>query len=126
MLPQGADFRLMIRRSEVQIPPVDVYSRAEIFAQAEPPSFDGVDQRPGLNCLLKLVVRWVDVGAILHLAKDSSKLLPNLVTTLVPSLEESKGLFGDLADARVLASADPFLSKGLKVVRKCNYLGSVR
>jgi len=76
-----------------------------------------VDQCPRLDSLLELVVRRFEVGAIVHLAEDSSEVFTNLMPALIALLEESKSFMSNIANARVLASADPFLSKGLKVLR---------
>jgi len=83
-----------------------------------------VDQCPRLDRLLELVVRRFEVGAIVHLAEHSSEVFPNLMPTLVALLEKSKCFLSNLTDARVLASADPFLSKGLKVLRKRNHVAT--
>jgi hypothetical protein len=85
-----------------------------------------VDQCPRLDSLLELVVRRLEVGAIVHLAEDSSKVFTNLMPALIALLEKSKSFMSNIAYARVLASSDPFLSKGLKVLRKRNHVGSVR
>ena len=76
-----------------------------------------MDQCPRLDSLLELVVRRFEVGAIVHLAEDSSEVFTNLMPALIALLEESKCFLSNLPDAGVLASADPFLSKGLKVLR---------
>ena len=77
-----------------------------------------------LMSLLELVVRWFEVGAIVHLAEDGSEVFTNLMPALIALPEKSKSFMSNIAYARVLASSDPFLSKGLKVLRKCNHVAA--
>ena len=104
--------------------------RASFLSQERQPSANQSarlqENSDRLDSLLELVIRRFEEGAIVHLAEDGSEVFANLMPPLIALLEESESFMSNLAHTRVLTSADPFLSKGLKVLRKRIHVSSIR